>query len=63
MSMREDQSTESLPIQQQIGILNLRINDLMSQLNIVMKTLLQENSILKEENAKLNTKQEKTSKS
>jgi hypothetical protein len=40
-----------LPIMQQIGMLNLHINDMMTQLNIVMKTLLDENNALKKENA------------
>jgi hypothetical protein len=48
--------------QQQIGLLNLRISDMMTQLNTVMKALLDENSILRKENADLKTKQEKNSK-
>ncbi len=48
---------------QQIGILNLRINDMMTQLNAVIKTLMDENAALKHENVDLKAKQEKTSKS
>jgi regulator of replication initiation timing len=44
-------------------MLNLRINDMMTQLNTVMKTLIDENSALKKENDELKGKQEKTSKS
>ena len=51
------------PIMQQIGMLNLRINDMMTQLNAVMKTLMEENAALKKENGELKAKQEKTSKS
>ncbi len=53
---------EASPAMQQIGMLNLRINDMMTQLNTVMKTLMDENAALKNENADLKTKQEKTSK-
>ncbi len=51
------------PVMQQIGMLNLRINDMMTQLNAVMKTMMEENYALKKENADLKAKQEKTSKS
>jgi regulator of replication initiation timing len=47
---------------QQIGMLNLRINDMMTQLNVVMKMLVDENTALKKENADLKAKTEKTSK-
>ena len=47
---------------QQIGVLNLRINDMMTQLNTVMKAMLDENADLKKENANLKAKREKTSK-
>jgi hypothetical protein len=47
----------------QIGMLNLRINDMMTQLNAVMKAMMDENAALKKENADLKAKQEKTSKS
>jgi len=46
----------------QIGMLNLRINDMMAQLNVVMKTLLDENAALRKENAELKVKQEKENK-
>lgn len=38
---------------QQIGMLNLRINDMMTQLNAVMKMMMDENAALKKENAEL----------
>ena len=37
----------------QIALLNLRINDMMCQLNIVVKTLMEENISLKKENNEL----------
>ncbi len=46
------------PIMKQISLLNLRINDTMSQLNIVMKALMDENASLKKENADLKSKQQ-----
>ena len=48
---------------QQIGMLNLRINDMMTQLNAVMKAFMEENAALKKENADLKAKQGKTGKS
>jgi hypothetical protein len=54
---------EASPIMQQIGMLNLRINDMMAQLNNVMKTMMDENAALKKENADLKAKQQKTNKS
>ncbi len=57
------ENTEVSPVMQQIGMLNLRINDMMTQLNAVMKTILEENADLKRENTDLKAKQEKTSKS
>lgn len=54
---------ETLPVLQQMGLLNLRINDMMTQLNAVIKTVMDENSALKKENAELKTTQKKTSKS
>jgi regulator of replication initiation timing len=50
-------------IMQQVGLLNLRINDMLTQLNTVMKAIMDENAVLKKENADLKAKQEKTSKS
>ncbi|NLF89378.1 hypothetical protein GX563_11225 [Candidatus Bathyarchaeota archaeon] len=61
--MIEDNIVKSSPAMQQIGMLNLRINDMMTQLNAVMKTLMDENASLRKENADLKTKQGKTSKS
>ena len=43
-------------------MLNLRINDMMTQLNTVMKTMMDENAALKKENADLKAKQQKASK-
>ena len=51
-----DATAEASPAMQQIGMLNLRINDMMTQLNIVMKTLLEENGSLKRENVELKGK-------
>ena len=47
---------------QQIGMLNLRINDMLIQLNIVMKTMIDENAALKNENTELKNEKEKASK-
>lgn len=53
---------ETPPVMHQIGLLNLRINDMMIQLNTVMKTMMDENAALKKENAELKAKQEKPNK-
>lgn len=45
---------------QQIGMLNLRISDMMTQLNTVIKTIMDENVALKKENEELKAKQKKT---
>ncbi len=50
-------SAEVSPVMQQIGILNLRINDMIVQLNTVMKSMMEENNALKKENADLKKKQ------
>ena len=60
--MSERSIPEVPPVMQQIGLLNLRINDMMTQLNIVMKTMMDENAALKNENAGLKTNQEKPTK-
>ena len=49
------------PIMQQIGLLNLRIDDMMIQLSRVIKVLTDENANLKKENADLKTKQDQAS--
>jgi len=54
------QATEVSPILQQIGMLNLRINDMMTQLNAVMKVIMDENAALKKENAELEGKASKS---
>ena len=61
--MTDQNQNETSPVMQQIGMLNLRINDMMIQLNTVMKTIMDENAALKKENDELKVKQEKTSKS
>jgi regulator of replication initiation timing len=48
---------------QQIGMLNLRISDMMTQLNVVLKALMEENAALRKENTDLKAVSEKTSKS
>jgi hypothetical protein len=53
----KDLSTQEVsPIMQQVGMLNLRINDMMTQLNVVMKALMDENASLKKENVELKAK-------
>ncbi|MCL5876649.1 MAG: hypothetical protein M1540_02420 [Candidatus Bathyarchaeota archaeon] len=52
----EKQTELSTPIQQQIGLLNLRVNDMMTQLNATLKAMLEENQALKKENAELKEK-------
>jgi hypothetical protein len=59
----ENLDAQASPTMQQIGILNLRINDMMSQFNVVVKAMMDENAALKKDNAELKTKQDKTSKS
>jgi hypothetical protein len=54
-------SSEASPAMQQIGILNLRIKDMMTQLNLVLNALIEENAALKQENSVL--KEKNTSKS
>jgi regulator of replication initiation timing len=54
--------TQAEPIMQQIGMLNLRINDMMTQLNAVMKAMMEENAALKKENAELKAKLKETPK-
>lgn len=51
---------EASPVMQHIGVLNLRINDMMSQLNTVMKELLDENAAVKKENADLKSKKQQS---
>jgi regulator of replication initiation timing len=60
--MMSERSIPEIPVMQQIGMLNLRINDMMTQLNTVMKMMMDENTALKNENTQLKTKQEKTTK-
>lgn len=61
--MTEQGIPEVSPVMQQIGMLNLRINDMMTQLNTVMKAMMDENASLRKENASMKVQQEKVSKS
>ena len=64
MSQETPKQTEPTPqTMQQIGMLNLRINDMMTQLNAVIKVMMEANAAPKKENAELKAKQEKSSKS
>jgi regulator of replication initiation timing len=58
--LSQDQKID--PVLQQIGMLNLRISDMLRELNITMKALVDENTNLKKENAEFKYKQDKTSK-
>jgi regulator of replication initiation timing len=57
------QTPEASPVIQQIGMLNLRINDMMVQLNAVLKAMMEENTTLKTENTELKAEREKAGKS
>ena len=61
--MAQDKSMQSDSVMQLIGLLNLRINDMMMQLNVFIKTMIEENAALKKENADLKAKHKETSKS
>jgi hypothetical protein len=54
--MSQEQTKIDLTLQQ-VGLLNLRINDMMTQLNVVIKVLTDENAALKKENSDLKAKQ------
>jgi len=60
--LAEQTKAENSHIMQQVGMLNLRINDMMVQLNTVIKILIETNAELKKENAELKAKQVKTNK-
>lgn len=62
MTQDKAQGVDSSQLMQHIGVLNVRINDMMSQLNTVMKALMDENASLRKENADLKTKQQQASK-
>jgi hypothetical protein len=51
--MAQENVMQPSPITQQLAILNLRINDMLSQLNIVIKAMNEENAALKQKNADL----------
>jgi regulator of replication initiation timing len=53
LAIEKPQGPPSAPLMQQIGLLNLRINDMMSQLNAVLKSMIDENTALQMENAEL----------
>jgi regulator of replication initiation timing len=52
----QTQKIEPSQVMGQISLLNLRINDMMTQLNAVMKTLIDENQALQKENTELKSK-------
>lgn len=58
-----DTTFETSPVMHKIALLNLRINDMMNQLNSVLKTIVDENINLKKEKEELKAKQQKESKS
>lgn len=60
--MSEQTLNPASPVMQQISMLNLRINDMMTQLNTVMKIMMEENAALKKENAELKAKPKETPK-
>jgi len=60
--LSEQTQNAASPVMQQIGMLNLRINDMMTQLNTVMKMMMEENAALKKENAELKAKPKETPK-
>lgn len=52
-----------MAVQQQLGLLNLRLSDMIQELNATVKLLVEMNTTLQQENADLKANQEKTSKS
>jgi len=56
MNQETPQTEPATPTMQQIGMLNLRINDFMTQLNATLKAVLEENQALKKENTELKEK-------
>jgi regulator of replication initiation timing len=58
--MITQQTEQPSPVIQQIGLLNLRINDMLTQLNNVINAVMEENAALKKENNAL--KEEKQTK-
>lgn len=50
-------------VQQQLSLLNLRLNDMMQELNATVKLLIETNTSLQQENADLKAKLEKNNKS
>jgi regulator of replication initiation timing len=52
----QTQKIEPSQVMGQISLLNLRINDMMTQLNTVIKTLIDENQALQKENTELKNK-------
>jgi regulator of replication initiation timing len=62
LKLTEKKCELSPAMEQQIGMLNLRINDMMTQLNGVIKAIMEENAALKKENAELKAKPKETQK-
>ena len=62
MTEEKIQGADSAQLMQHIGLLNVRVNDMMSELNTVMKMMMEENASLRKENADLKAKQQKTTK-
>ena len=60
--LKQQNVPEASPIVQQLGVLNLRINDFMRELNATVKMMLAENDALKKENAELKAKPKENSK-
>jgi|GEM_PF-1974639 hypothetical protein len=56
MSQETQKQFETSPVMGQISLLNLRINDMMTQLNAVIKALIEENQALQKENSELKQK-------
>lgn len=56
------QEGASPAVMQQMGILNMRVNDMLTQLNTVIKALMDENASLGRENAELKAKPKETQK-
>ncbi|MGD6810809.1 MAG: hypothetical protein ACQCN3_14015 [Candidatus Bathyarchaeia archaeon] len=53
--MNQEQPTAD-PVMQQVSLLNLRLNDMYTQLNAVLKTLIDSNDLLQKENVELKSK-------
>jgi hypothetical protein len=56
MNLTAEQPVVS-PLMQQIALLNIRVNDMLSQLNVVTKVMIEENAALKREISEFKAKQ------